>query len=173
MNVKKYTEYSKNQAKQMVTSIESIIETMKETAQIEVNMETWVYNENENIHNLHKTFECGYAACVIGDHIIRTQRIDLPITDTTADLVSSYSNILVNMLKRLSYNSTGTIDFALSIYAEDPEVRYDGALHSGLFTRQEVDSYSHLIDSNPKPSDVVIYLEAINNKLLNVVINQQ
>jgi len=168
----KYDNHTKVQAEMLIEMIESIIISMEKSKQKKLEMEDWVYVDDTASDDV-KPFSCGYAACVIGDHVIRTEGIDFPILAYKSTSIAISCNKVTKRLRELATFITGENGLAHSIYNFNPIHRYHGALTSGLFESGEVENYRHLMVDYPTPKDVVIYLKAINENLLNKVINSQ
>jgi len=152
--------------------LQELVITMQKSKQDTAKMDMWVYNDEYLRVKPTNYYSCGYAACVIGDHIIRTKEIPIPITFNTYQYINNNSDIYVDLLETACIDLFNNAFLVKSIYYSCEASRYDFALFShlfdsGIFGNGELKSFAHLRDENPKPEDVAIYVKACIEKIQN------
>lgn len=153
--------------KAFIKMLEDVLLTMEKTQQENVFMSLWVYDEDDaltedilEVFEMPKPYTCGYAACVLGDHVIRTKNIKLPISsddlENINEFASDYSYELTDVCERV-FDSPLIVE---SIFNGDEDDRRSNAFQTGLFTDEELDNFVHLKLHNPSTKDVIVYLKA-------------
>lgn len=145
--------------------LQDLITTMQKSKQDTAKMSMWVHSNEDLLEIPTEDYKCGYAACVIGDHIIRTKNIKLPITFETTHFINNNADLYVSILERRCKDVFNNDDLSKSIYYACEDSRIDFAELSGLFTNEEMRTFDHLSLIYPKPEDVVIYLKACIEKI--------
>lgn len=146
----------------LIEMLDELITTMTLTNQEKMKMASWVSYLKPNKRGI-KEFECGYAACVIGDHVIRTcgKPLKKLETDDIIDLSESYVAKLIQSCNCVFGNSL----LVQSIYEGEYEDRLEDAERTRLFTNGELKQFNHLQSNSPTPKDVIIYIDACIEKL--------
>jgi len=150
----------------LIQTLEELLVTMEQTKQDNVNMKTWVYDADDRDDDEPLLeFSCGYAACVLGDHIIRTKKLTLPFDDHDRydidDLAGKFSETMDKQCRAVF----GDYCLTRSIYCGDFAERYNLADYIKAFSDYELGSFKHLTVRNPKTEDVIIYIKACIEKI--------
>jgi len=149
-----------NSRKNLIAELRSLIETMELTHQKNLNMVSWVGDNFPKMTGITEP-ECGYVACIIGDHIIRTNKFATRGNHNIDILSSNYSHDLDVLCRRcLGYSY-----LTESIYTAEFHLRKLCSLESGLFTKTELKDFEHLTTDTPTPKDVILYINACIDKL--------
>lgn len=153
-----------NAKKKLLKELKAISKTMELTEQTNISMNYWV---DETLFNNGRQYlpKCGYAACVLGDHVIRTNsKLDVSNIDdvkTLTNVASDYSFTLYELCKKVTGNSA----LVESIYSAKSSERIVNARLSRLFESAEINVLDHLHLNYPKPADAKIYIDACIEKL--------
>lgn len=143
--------------------IRSLIETMENIPYAEsFDIGDWVDGYRESN-------ECGYAACVLGHHILRLGNYEQNLREeagSLADIASSYSDDLDS----LCIAALGESSLICSVYLGFAGIRRVSAAKSGYFTSEEILSSAHLNKEHPTPEDAIKHMKICLWKLENMEI---
>lgn len=142
----------------LVKAIEGLIETMENIPYPEsFDIGEWVDGHRESN-------ECGYAACILGHHILRLGEYKQDLSREDEDLTtiaSEYSDDLDN----LCWAALGSPELASSIYLGNEGVRRVCASNTKLFSSSEIADFAYLNTEHPTASDAITYMKACLQKV--------
>jgi len=150
----------------LINALNDLITTMSLTKQDHLQMSTWIdclRPTKRNVLDGARIFSCGYAACVIGDHVIRT--CGKPLENLKVGDIIDYSETYVAHLMNLCYLYMGSTALVQSIYEGDYEERCEDIKKANCFTIEEIDTFNHFQCNDPTPDDAIIYIKACIEKI--------
>jgi len=157
-----------------IKMLEDVLLTMEKTQQENVFMSLWIYDEGDALTDdileadeMPKPFTCGYAACVLGDHVIRTKDIKMPISSEDLENINDYASDYSDELTVVCDRVFDSPDLVVSIYHGEQYERKSCAEISGMFSTDELENLKHLNVNNPSTKDVIIYLKTCIEKIKN------